>query len=151
MYWIELNSRTQSVFLFLTEFNVTSFCRDVGPLSYSRMKILRLDGNKVTYHQLPADWVYCLRVLQKFYIWLHSPTVVKHSVHLFKPLTTKKKKKTKQDWASEFCFSCPTHCLWTGATWQYCKGTESSSDLCWLDKHSWDIFRKTNLKGKTNP
>ncbi|XP_047204154.1 lumican [Girardinichthys multiradiatus] len=52
----------------IQEFNVTSFCREVGSLSYSRMKILRLDGNKMTYHQLPPDWVYCLRVLQRIYI-----------------------------------------------------------------------------------
>ncbi|KAF7208465.1 lumican [Nothobranchius furzeri] len=52
----------------IQEFNVTSLCRDVGPQSYSRMKILRLDGNKITYHQLPPDWVYCLRVLQNIYI-----------------------------------------------------------------------------------
>ncbi|XP_015227925.1 PREDICTED: podocan-like protein 1 [Cyprinodon variegatus] len=54
--------------LFSTEFNVTSFCREVGPLSYSRMKILRLDGNEMTYHQLPPDWVYCLRVLLRIFI-----------------------------------------------------------------------------------
>ncbi|KAM4741767.1 lumican isoform 2-T2 [Anableps anableps] len=52
----------------IQEFNVTSFCREVGPLSYSRMKILRLDGNELTYHQLPPDWVHCLRVLQRIYI-----------------------------------------------------------------------------------
>ncbi|KAM4612617.1 lumican [Polymixia lowei] len=49
-------------------FNVTSFCREVGPLSYSRMKILRLDGNKMFYHQLPPEWYFCLRVLQNIYI-----------------------------------------------------------------------------------
>nr|XP_020489929.1 lumican-like isoform X1 [Labrus bergylta]XP_020489930.1 lumican-like isoform X1 [Labrus bergylta]XP_029133273.1 lumican-like isoform X1 [Labrus bergylta] len=49
-------------------FNVTSFCREVGPLSYSRMKILRLDGNKMTYQQLPPDWVFCLRVLESIYV-----------------------------------------------------------------------------------
>ncbi|XP_042262816.1 lumican [Thunnus maccoyii] len=52
----------------IQEFNVTSFCREVGPLSYSRMKILRLDGNKMSYHHLPPDWVFCLRVLQNIYI-----------------------------------------------------------------------------------
>ncbi|XP_038153968.1 lumican [Cyprinodon tularosa] len=52
----------------IKEFNVTSFCREVGPLSYSRMKILRLDGNEMTYHQLPPDWVYCLRVLLRIFI-----------------------------------------------------------------------------------
>ncbi|XP_039971844.1 lumican isoform X2 [Xiphias gladius] len=50
------------------EFNLTSFCREVGPLSYSRMKILRLDGNKMSYQQLPSDWVFCLRVLESIYI-----------------------------------------------------------------------------------
>uniref|UniRef100_A0A8C4GDV9 Zgc:113307 n=1 Tax=Dicentrarchus labrax TaxID=13489 RepID=A0A8C4GDV9_DICLA len=49
-------------------FNLTSFCRDMGPLSYSRMKVLRLDGNKMSYHQLPTDWVFCLRVLESIYI-----------------------------------------------------------------------------------
>ncbi|XP_028302027.1 lumican [Gouania willdenowi] len=52
----------------IQEFNVTSFCREVGPLSYSRIKILRLDGNKMSYQQLPPDWVFCLRVLQRIYI-----------------------------------------------------------------------------------
>ncbi|CAB1354039.1 unnamed protein product [Coregonus sp. 'balchen'] len=50
------------------KFNVSSFCREVGPLSYSRMRILRLDGNKMSYHLLPPEWVYCLRVLHHIYI-----------------------------------------------------------------------------------
>lgn len=54
--------------LFITEFNMTSFCREVGPLSYSRMKVLRLDGNKMSYQQLPSDWVFCLRVLESIYV-----------------------------------------------------------------------------------
>ncbi|XP_066527814.1 lumican [Hoplias malabaricus] len=52
----------------IKEFNVSSLCRTVGPTSYSLMKILRLDGNKMAYHQLPPDWVYCLRVLRNIYI-----------------------------------------------------------------------------------
>nr|XP_004545122.2 lumican isoform X1 [Maylandia zebra] len=52
----------------IQEFNVTSFCREVGPQSYSKMKFLRLDGNKISYHQLPPDWVFCLRVLQRIYV-----------------------------------------------------------------------------------
>ncbi|XP_019112145.2 lumican isoform X2 [Larimichthys crocea] len=48
--------------------NMTSFCRDVGPLSYSRMKVLRLDGNKMSYQHLPLDWVYCLRVIESIYV-----------------------------------------------------------------------------------
>lgn len=56
--------------LFTTVFNMTSFCREVGPLSYSRMKVLRLDGNNISYQQLPSDWVFCLRVLESIYLWL---------------------------------------------------------------------------------
>ncbi|XP_016299072.1 lumican-like [Sinocyclocheilus anshuiensis] len=52
----------------IQEFNVSSFCRTVGPTSYSRMKTLRLDGNKLEYHKLPPDWVFCLRVLHNIYI-----------------------------------------------------------------------------------
>ncbi|XP_070815476.1 lumican [Chaetodon trifascialis] len=52
----------------IQEFNMTSFCREVGPLSYSRMKVLRLDGNKMSHQQLPLDWVFCLRVLESIYI-----------------------------------------------------------------------------------
>ncbi|RVE72733.1 hypothetical protein OJAV_G00040800 [Oryzias javanicus] len=52
----------------IQEFNLTSFCRETGPLSYSRLKFLRLDGNTLTYNQLPQDWVYCLRVIQRIYI-----------------------------------------------------------------------------------
>lgn len=52
----------------IQEFNVSSFCRTVGPMSYSRMKILRLDGNMLEYHKLPPDWVFCLRVIHNIYI-----------------------------------------------------------------------------------
>ncbi|XP_056591178.1 lumican isoform X1 [Triplophysa dalaica] len=52
----------------IQEFNVSSFCRIVGPTSYSRMKILRLDGNMLEYHKLPSDWVFCLRVIHNIYI-----------------------------------------------------------------------------------
>uniref|UniRef100_A0A4W4GMP2 LRRNT domain-containing protein n=1 Tax=Electrophorus electricus TaxID=8005 RepID=A0A4W4GMP2_ELEEL len=50
------------------EFNVSSLCQTVGPMSYSHMKILRLDGNKMAEYQMPPDWVYCLRVIHNFYI-----------------------------------------------------------------------------------
>lgn len=51
-----------------TEFNMMSFCREVGVQSYSRMRVLRLDGNKMSYQELPSDWVFCLRVLERIYI-----------------------------------------------------------------------------------
>ncbi|XP_061074662.1 lumican [Conger conger] len=50
------------------EFNVSSFCRTVGPMDYSHLRILRLDGNKMGPHQLPPDWSMCLRVLHHLYI-----------------------------------------------------------------------------------
>lgn len=49
-------------------FNMTSFCREVGPLSYSRMKVLRLDGNKMSHQDLPPNWVFCLRAIESLYI-----------------------------------------------------------------------------------
>uniref|UniRef100_A0A8C4RRE9 Zgc:113307 n=1 Tax=Erpetoichthys calabaricus TaxID=27687 RepID=A0A8C4RRE9_ERPCA len=49
-------------------FNTSSFCRKVGPVSFSKMKLLRLDGNRLSYSQLPSDWVLCLRVLRDIYI-----------------------------------------------------------------------------------
>ncbi|XP_066559350.1 lumican [Amia ocellicauda] len=52
----------------IQEFNVTSFCRSVSPLRFSRMRILRLDGNRLSYHQLPPNWVQCLRVLRAIYV-----------------------------------------------------------------------------------
>ncbi|CAL8338525.1 unnamed protein product [Lota lota] len=52
----------------IQEFKLSSFCPDEGSLSYSRMRILRMDGNKMSYSQLPLDWVYCLRVLQNIFI-----------------------------------------------------------------------------------
>ncbi|KAJ3603224.1 hypothetical protein NHX12_030967 [Muraenolepis orangiensis] len=52
----------------IQEFKLSSFCRDQGPQSYSRMRILRMDGNKMSYSQLPLDWVYCLRVLHNIFV-----------------------------------------------------------------------------------
>lgn len=52
----------------IQDFNLTSFCREQGPMSYSRLRILRLDGNGLASHQLPPDWVYCLRVIRRLYI-----------------------------------------------------------------------------------
>ncbi|CAL8339607.1 unnamed protein product [Merluccius merluccius] len=52
----------------IQEFKLSSFCPGEGPLSYSRMRIIRMDGNKMSYSQLPLDWVYCLRVLQNIFV-----------------------------------------------------------------------------------
>ncbi|XP_006628625.2 lumican [Lepisosteus oculatus] len=52
----------------IQEVNMTSFCRTVGPVDYSHLRVLRLDGNPLSYHQLPSDWVLCLRVLSNIFI-----------------------------------------------------------------------------------
>ncbi|EPY84072.1 lumican [Camelus ferus] len=44
------------------EFEVKSFCKILGPLSYSKIKHLRLDGNRLTHTSLPPDMYECLRV-----------------------------------------------------------------------------------------
>ncbi|XP_043932869.1 lumican-like [Protopterus annectens] len=49
-------------------FNITSFCRRISSIEYSRIQILRLDGNKMTYSDLPSDWGLCLRILRHIYI-----------------------------------------------------------------------------------
>ncbi|XP_008579757.1 PREDICTED: lumican [Galeopterus variegatus] len=53
-YYLEVNE--------LEKFDVKSFCRILGPLSYSKMKHLRLDGNRITQTNLPPDMYECLRV-----------------------------------------------------------------------------------------
>ncbi|XP_023688130.1 fibromodulin [Paramormyrops kingsleyae] len=50
------------------EFNVSSFCRADGTTDYSRLRILRMEGNRMAHHQLPPDWVMCLRVIHRIYI-----------------------------------------------------------------------------------
>lgn len=51
--------------LYFPEFDVKSFCKILGPLSYSKIKHLRLDGNRLTQSSLPHDMYECLRVLSE--------------------------------------------------------------------------------------
>lgn len=53
-YYLEVNE--------LEKFDVKSFCKILGPLSYSKIKHLRLDGNPLTQSSLPPDMYECLRV-----------------------------------------------------------------------------------------
>ncbi|MEJ1277073.1 lumican [Cricetulus griseus] len=46
-YYLEVNE--------LEKFDVKSFCKILGPLSYSKIKHLRLDGNPLTQSNLPPD------------------------------------------------------------------------------------------------
>lgn len=45
----------------LPEFNLENICKFSGPLNYSRLKHLRLDGNNLTHADLPHDSSNCLR------------------------------------------------------------------------------------------
>ncbi|XP_034628510.1 lumican [Trachemys scripta elegans] len=46
----------------INKFPLSSFCKVVGPLTYSRIKHLRLDGNNLTRSDLPQEMYNCLRV-----------------------------------------------------------------------------------------
>lgn len=56
-----LNAAFLSLCPVSAEFELSSFCKFVGPTSYSHLKHLRLDGNNVTYSSMPAESVNCLR------------------------------------------------------------------------------------------
>ncbi|KAM9327526.1 lumican [Pholidichthys leucotaenia] len=45
----------------INKFDLSSFCKFTGPLNYSRLKHLRLDGNNITRESMPPDAVNCLR------------------------------------------------------------------------------------------
>ncbi|XP_051857061.1 lumican [Antechinus flavipes] len=53
-YYLEVNE--------IDKFEVKSFCRILGPLSYSKVKHLRLDGNLINRAKLPSEMYDCLRV-----------------------------------------------------------------------------------------
>ncbi|CAK6443117.1 unnamed protein product [Pipistrellus nathusii] len=54
-YYLEVNQ--------LEKLDVKSFCKILGPFSYSKIKHLRLDGNRnITHTSLPANMYECLRV-----------------------------------------------------------------------------------------
>uniref|UniRef100_A0A8C8SH28 Lumican n=1 Tax=Pelusios castaneus TaxID=367368 RepID=A0A8C8SH28_9SAUR len=46
----------------INKFPVSSFCKVVGPLAYSKVRHLRLDGNNLTRADLPQEMYNCLRV-----------------------------------------------------------------------------------------
>lgn len=49
--------------IYFPELDVKSFCKILGPLSYSKIKHLRLDGNRnITHTSLPPNMYECLRV-----------------------------------------------------------------------------------------
>ncbi|XP_075065490.1 lumican [Mixophyes fleayi] len=46
----------------IQKFNLNSFCKVIGPLEYSRIRHLRLDGNNITRAGLPQELHNCLRL-----------------------------------------------------------------------------------------
>ncbi|XP_041111141.1 lumican-like [Polyodon spathula] len=59
-----VNENLENLYLQVNEinkFDLTSFCKISGPLNYSRLKHLRLDGNDITHNDLPLDMSNCLR------------------------------------------------------------------------------------------
>lgn len=59
-YYLEVNE--------IEKFEVKSFCKILGPVTYSRIKHLRLDGNRLTQSNLPPDMYECLRVANEITI-----------------------------------------------------------------------------------
>ncbi|XP_015208177.1 lumican [Lepisosteus oculatus] len=45
----------------INKIDLSSFCKITGPLNYSRLRHLRLDGNNLTRNNLPVDMANCLR------------------------------------------------------------------------------------------
>ena len=46
----------------LSEFSLSSFCRVVDMTNYSKLRVLRLDANKISARDIPTEAVYCLRL-----------------------------------------------------------------------------------------
>ncbi|XP_053572882.1 lumican [Bombina bombina] len=46
----------------IQKFTLNSFCKVIGPLEYSRIRHLRLDGNNITRSELPQEMYSCLRI-----------------------------------------------------------------------------------------
>lgn len=60
----EINEMLEQLYLQANEISkidLGSFCKFSGPLNYSRLKHLRLDGNNVTHTNMPVDAANCLR------------------------------------------------------------------------------------------
>ncbi|XP_046879110.1 lumican [Hypomesus transpacificus] len=60
----EVNEMLEQLYLQanqISKFDLESFCKFSGPLNYSRLRHLRLDGNNVTHTSMPDDTANCLR------------------------------------------------------------------------------------------
>uniref|UniRef100_A0A3B3ZH77 Lumican n=1 Tax=Periophthalmus magnuspinnatus TaxID=409849 RepID=A0A3B3ZH77_9GOBI len=60
----EINEGLEQLYLQANEINkfeLTSFCKYISPLNYSRLKHLRLDANNITHSNMPPEYSNCLR------------------------------------------------------------------------------------------
>ncbi|KAJ8386670.1 hypothetical protein AAFF_G00167860 [Aldrovandia affinis] len=60
----EVNENLENLYLQVNEiskFDLGSFCKVIGPLNYSRLRHLRLDGNNLSRSSVPFDASNCLR------------------------------------------------------------------------------------------
>ncbi|XP_056281281.1 lumican isoform X2 [Pseudoliparis swirei] len=60
----EINEQLQQLYLQandINKFELTSFCKLITPVNYSRLNHLRLDGNQITHRSMPPEYSTCLR------------------------------------------------------------------------------------------
>ncbi|XP_004602884.1 lumican [Sorex araneus] len=60
-YYLEVNE--------IEKFDTKSFCKILSPVSFSKIKHLRLDGNRLTQSSLPPDMYECLRMANEITIY----------------------------------------------------------------------------------
>ncbi|XP_076861483.1 lumican [Brachyhypopomus gauderio] len=61
----EINEALEHLYLQVNEidkFDLPNICKFTSPVNYSKLKTLRLDGNKITHGNMPDDTSNCLRV-----------------------------------------------------------------------------------------
>ncbi|KAJ8373609.1 hypothetical protein SKAU_G00041890 [Synaphobranchus kaupii] len=61
----EVNENLENLYLQvnqISKFDVSSFCKITGPVNYSKLRHLRLDGNNLTRTSVPDEAVNCLRM-----------------------------------------------------------------------------------------
>lgn len=60
----QINKQVTSanILLSFTEFSLGSFCSVVDVMNFSKLRVLRLDGNEISLRDVPTDSALCLRM-----------------------------------------------------------------------------------------